>query len=159
MTDELPLLVADIYEAAGALRRAGETLAGAEGQTQARWQLMSVVSEEPQSVARAARRLGVARQGVQRIATNLVGDGLAVFQDNPDHRTSPLLALTDSGRQALSAITTRSAAAHQVTGVGISPEDLTVTRSVLQRLTRQTEEWISAAKPRTRTASPPEENA
>ncbi|MGW8557309.1 hypothetical protein [Streptomyces tubercidicus] len=41
MAEELALLVADVYEAAGALRRAGETLAAAEGQTQARWQLMS----------------------------------------------------------------------------------------------------------------------
>ncbi|WP_042434603.1 MarR family winged helix-turn-helix transcriptional regulator [Streptacidiphilus anmyonensis] len=159
MTDELPLLVADVFEAAGALRRAGETLATAEGQTQARWQLMSAVSEEPQSVARAARRLGVARQGVQRIATNLVGDGLAAFQDNPDHRTSPLLALTDAGRQTLSAITARSAAAHQVTGAGISLQDLAITRAVLQRLTRQTDDWTRVAKPQAVTASPHEGNA
>ncbi|WP_042435940.1 MarR family winged helix-turn-helix transcriptional regulator [Streptacidiphilus anmyonensis] len=153
MPDELPLLVADIFEAAGALRRSGELLAGAEGQTQARWQLMSVVSEPPQSVARAARRLGVARQGVQRIAGNLVADGLAEFRDNPDHRTSPLLALTDAGQRALGAITARADVAHQVIGAGISEEDLALARSVLQRLTRQTEDWVRAAKPSTETAS------
>ncbi|WP_042370511.1 MarR family winged helix-turn-helix transcriptional regulator [Streptacidiphilus neutrinimicus] len=153
MPDELPLLVADIFEAAGALRRSGELLAGAEGQTQARWQLMSVVSEPPQSVARAARRLGVARQGLQRIATNLVADGLAEFRDNPDHRTSPLLALTDAGHRALGAITARADAAHQIIVAGISQEDLALTRSVLQRLTRQTEDWVRAAKPSTETAS------
>lgn len=141
MTEELALLVADVFEAAGALRRAGEALAAAEGQTQARWQLMSVVSEDSLPVARAARRLGVARQGVQRIANELVRDGLAEFQDNPDHRTSPLLALTPTGRRALEAITVRAEAAHRAMGEGITQADLAAVRALLRRLTRQTDQW------------------
>ncbi|WP_332758484.1 MarR family winged helix-turn-helix transcriptional regulator [Streptomyces sp. MT206] len=144
MAEELALLVADVFEAAGALRRAGEALAGAEGQTQARWQLMSVVSEESLPVARAARRLGVARQGVQRIANELVRDGLAEFRDNPDHRTSSLLALTPSGRRALEAITARAEAAHRVMGEGIAQADLATLRALLRRLTEQTDQWAEA---------------
>ena len=147
MADELALLVADIFEAAGALRRAGETLAAAEGQTQARWQLMSVVSEQDLTVARAARRLGVARQGLQRIANDLVNEGLAQFRDNPDHRTSPLLALTGAGRRTLAAITARAAAAHRTVGDGIPPDDLAAVRALLQRLTRQTDDWATTARP------------
>ncbi len=45
MPDEAALLIADVYEAAGAAA-AGEETAGAEGLTQARWQVLSVVSEE-----------------------------------------------------------------------------------------------------------------
>lgn len=145
MAEDLALLVADVYEAAGALRRAGEALAGAEGQTQARWQLMSVVCEEPLPVARAARRLGVARQGVQRIATDLVRDALAEFQDNPDHRTSPLLALTEAGQRVLGAITARADAAHQTMGEGLSGRDLATARAVLQRLTQQAGDGRNAA--------------
>ncbi|WP_329201680.1 MULTISPECIES: MarR family winged helix-turn-helix transcriptional regulator [unclassified Streptomyces] len=145
MAEELALLVADVYEAAGALRRAGEALAGTEGQTQARWQLMSVVSEEPLPVARAARRLGVARQGVQRIANELVRDGLAQFRDNPDHRTSPLLALTGAGQRVLNAITARAATAHQAVGEGLTECDLAAVRALLRRLTRQTDAWTDAA--------------
>ncbi|MEW2082854.1 MarR family transcriptional regulator [Streptomyces sp. NPDC005283] len=165
MAEELALLVADVFEAAGALRRAGEALAGEEGQTQARWQLMSVVSEAPLSVARAARRLGVARQGVQRIANELVRDGLAEFRENPDHRTSPLLALTGAGQRALSAITARAAAAHQAMSEGISEYDLAAVRALLQRLTRQTDDWTEAAspargaRPHTGTASTREKDA
>ncbi|MEU2392618.1 helix-turn-helix domain-containing protein [Streptomyces sp. NPDC007369] len=154
MADELALLVADVFEAAGALRRAGEALAAAEGQTQARWQLMSAVSEEPLPVARAARRLGVARQGVQRIANELVRDGLAELRDNPDHRTSPLLALTDAGQHALAAITARARAAHRTMGEGLTDTDLAAVRELLRRLTRQADGWTEAdaagAKPRTR---------
>lgn len=108
MTTELALLIADLYEAAGTLRRIGETTAAAEGQTQARWQLMSAVSEHPETVPRAARRLGVTRQAVQRVANELVEARLAVYVDNPDHRTSPLLTLTGAGRDTLAAINRRA---------------------------------------------------
>ncbi|MGW4686663.1 MarR family winged helix-turn-helix transcriptional regulator [Streptomyces sp. NPDC004244] len=146
MADELALLVADVFEAAGALRRSGEALAAAEGQTQARWQLMSAVSEEPLPVARAARRLGVARQGVQRIANELVRDGFAELRDNPDHRTSPLLALTAAGHDSLAAITDRAGTAHRTIGEGLTDTDLAAVREVLRRLTRQADEWTGGAR-------------
>jgi DNA-binding MarR family transcriptional regulator len=102
---EAALLVADVYELAGLLREAGEEIAAGQGQTQARWQLLSVVSDPPLSVPQAARRLGISRQAVQRVANDLVADGLAKFTVNPDHSTSPLLALTDAGDRVLAEIT------------------------------------------------------
>ena len=104
--DEYARLVADVYELAGVLRRHGDELAGRVGQTQARWQLLSVISDEqPWTVPRAAERLGVSRQAVQRVADDLTRDGLARYVPNPQHRRSPLLELTGSGREALAAIT------------------------------------------------------
>jgi DNA-binding MarR family transcriptional regulator len=102
--DEAALLVADVYELAGLLRAAGEEIAAGQGQSQARWQLMSVVSDVPRTVSQSARRLGVSRQAVQRVANDLIADGLAEALPNPDHRTSPLLALTDTGRRTLTEI-------------------------------------------------------
>ncbi len=102
---ELPLLVADVYEAAGALRRHGDRIAALAGQTQARWQVLSVLSEGDWTVPRAARRLGVTRQAVQRTVDVLQADGLVTIKANPDHRRSPLVRLTDSGHAALTAIT------------------------------------------------------
>lgn len=64
MADEMALLVADVFELAGLLRRSGKAVAAKEGQTQARWQLLSVVSDQALTVPQAARRLGVTRQGV-----------------------------------------------------------------------------------------------
>jgi DNA-binding MarR family transcriptional regulator len=65
----VPLIIADVYELAGRLREYGEAIARTVGQTQARWQVMSVASSaEPHSVPRIARVLGVSRQNVQRIA-------------------------------------------------------------------------------------------
>ncbi|MFG2608449.1 MarR family winged helix-turn-helix transcriptional regulator [Streptomyces sp. NPDC048514] len=135
MPDEIALLVADIFEAAGALRRSGEATAAAEGQTQARWQVLSVVSDQPRSVPSAARRLGVARQNVQRIANELTKEGLTEFTANPDHRTSPLLALTPEGHRVLAAITARAHASHQHITARIPDADIAVVRAVLQGLT------------------------
>jgi DNA-binding MarR family transcriptional regulator len=136
MPDEMALLVADIYEAAGALRRSGEAAAAAEGQTQARWQVLSVVCEQPMSVPSAARRLGVARQNVQRIANDLTKGGLAAFTANPDHRTSPLLTLTPDGDQVLQAITTRAHASYRRVNAAIPEADITAARTLLRNLTR-----------------------
>ncbi|MEU9014513.1 helix-turn-helix domain-containing protein [Streptomyces sp. NPDC048479] len=137
MPEELALLVADVFEAAGLLRKTGEAIAAAEGQTQARWQLLSAVSEEPLTVARAARRLGIARQGVQRVANDLVREDLADFQPNPDHRGSPLLALTPLGRATLQRITTRASTVHQALTADIASADIAAARSLLHRLIGQ----------------------
>jgi DNA-binding MarR family transcriptional regulator len=137
MTDELALLVADVFEAAGLLRRSGEAVASAEGQTQARWQLLSVVSEEALPVARAARRLGITRQGVQRVANDIVREGMAEFRPNPDHRGSPLLALTPLGRRTLEKITARAAEVHRDLTADIPQDDIAAARRLLRRLNEQ----------------------
>ncbi|OEU90314.1 hypothetical protein DB35_03340 [Streptomyces abyssalis] len=134
MPDEMALLVADVYEAAGLLRRSGEAVAAEEGQTQARWQLLSVVSAGPLSVARAARRLGISRQGVQRVANDLVREELAVFEANPDHRSSPLLSLTAEGQETLSRITARAAGLNGTLTAGIPPGEIAAARALLRRL-------------------------
>lgn len=134
MADEMALLVADVYEAAGVLRRSGEAIAAEEGQTQARWQLLSVVSGAPLTVARAARRLGVSRQGVQRVANDLVREELAALRPNPDHRSSPLLALTATGRDVLDRITVRAAEFNDGLAAGISPDEVEAARALLRRL-------------------------
>ena len=72
-TPQIPLLVADLYEAAGALRRHGDRLAAAAGQSQARWQLVSVASAGGWTVPRIAHRLGITRQAVERVADDLLG--------------------------------------------------------------------------------------
>lgn len=106
--EQIARLVADVYELAGRLRGEGERIAAEAGQTQARWQLMSVVSDRPLTVPQAARRLGITRQGAQRTANDLLDAGLATLADNPDHQVSKLLELTAEGRRSLAAITARA---------------------------------------------------
>ena len=133
--DELALLAADVFEAAGALRRYGERTAATAGQTQARWQLLSVVSNGDWTVPAAADRLGTSRQAVQRIANELVDEGLAVFEDNPRHRRSPFLRLGDDGRRALAAISAKARAESQAILDGLDGLDLARVRADLRQLT------------------------
>ncbi|WP_374210620.1 MarR family winged helix-turn-helix transcriptional regulator [Dermatobacter hominis] len=142
MDEVFPLLVADVFELAGALRRAGDRLAGAAGQTQARWQLLSVVSEGEWTVPRVADRLGLSRQAVQRVADDLAAEGLVRFDENPSHRRSRLVAITPAGRDSLAAITRLAGDWHRSTvgDLDVAAVERThqVLREVLDRVHRDT---------------------
>jgi DNA-binding MarR family transcriptional regulator len=101
---EMQHLVAEVFDLAGALRREGDAIAKLAGQTQARWQVMWIAATGRLTVAMIARRLGLTRQSVQRVADMLVDEGLATYDPNPDHQRSPLLTLTPTGHDALDAI-------------------------------------------------------
>jgi DNA-binding MarR family transcriptional regulator len=139
VTDELDayrLLIADVYELAGESRRSSEALARQVGQTTARWHVLSVVSDGPRTVASAARRLGLARQSVQRVVADLVAAGQLVLRDNPDHARAPLVALTDAGAGTLRRLVAGSDAdrAGALRAAGVSAEEMAQARAVLGRL-------------------------
>lgn len=75
--------------------------------TAARWQVLGGVLDEPRTVADIGRRMGMTRQGVQRVADLLVAAGLAEYRSNPAHRRAKLLACTESGYWAIRRITLR----------------------------------------------------
>lgn len=129
------LLVADVYDAAGVLRRHGELIARTAHQTQARWQLMSVVSEGDWTVPKAADRLGTSRQAVQRIANELVDDGLATFTENPHHQRSPFVHLTRRGTTTLADITLEARRRERAMHTRLAAIDLDAARNLLRELT------------------------
>jgi DNA-binding MarR family transcriptional regulator len=130
----VPLIIADIYELAGSLRKRGDDIAATIGQTQARWQVMSAASGQPMSVPQIARRLGLTRQAVQRTADLLVGEELAGYAGNPDHRASPHLILTRRGRDALRRLTMAARAGHEAVAAKVGALDLPALRRDLRRL-------------------------
>lgn len=85
---ELILLV---FRLNGRLLEAAERMAEAGGLTAARWQVLGGVLDEPRSVAEIARRMGLTRQSVQRLADVLVAEGFAAWEPNPRHRRAKLL--------------------------------------------------------------------
>jgi len=133
-TQALALLVADVYELAGALRRTGDALAGRIEQSQARWQLLSVLSEGTWTVPSIARRLGVSRQAVQRVADALAHEGYLRFRDNPGHRRSLLVELTRAGRASLARITVSSEEWRAAVASAFSVDELERTRGTVRRL-------------------------
>ena len=134
--DDIALLVADVFEAAGAIRQMGDAIAGTVGQSQARWQVLSVVSEGDWTVATAAGRLGITRQSVRRVVELLVDEGLADYEPNPRHRGSPFVRLTSDGRATLAAITLASRDWRAAAAAQISTDALETARATLQSLAR-----------------------
>ncbi len=130
----VPLIVADIYELAGRFRDHGEAIAVAVGQTQARWQVMSAASADPRTVPQIARRLGVTRQNVQRIADLLTAEGSATYEPNPDHKSSPFLVLTKRGQATLAEITKAAQTDHARLVRRLGGTDLAPLHRALRRL-------------------------
>lgn len=139
-TSLIPLVIADIYQLAGELRERGERIAGAVGQTQARWQVLSAASAAPKTVPQIARRLGVTRQNVQRIADRLVQERFATFEDNPDHRGSPHLLLTPSGRAVLEQLSRAAEAHHAALARKVDARDIEKLHRGLRSLIRALDE-------------------
>jgi DNA-binding MarR family transcriptional regulator len=129
------LLVAEVFEAAGVLRRYGEGIAATAEQTQARWQLLSVLSEGDWTVPMAADRLGVSRQAIQRIANDIVADELAVFEENPHHRRSPFVRLTGKGKFTLASIAGHAQRAHHALAPKLETLDVAKLLSALRTMT------------------------
>jgi DNA-binding MarR family transcriptional regulator len=86
-----------------------EELAQPAGITAAWWQVLGAVLPAPLPVSGIAREMGITRQSVQRIADLLVAKGLAEYRPNPAHRRAKLVAVTESGHEAMRRITPQHA--------------------------------------------------
>ncbi len=132
-------LYSELFEAAGAGRRFGELLAGTQGQTQARWQILWTVDHDARlTVPQIARRLGIARQSVQRVVDELLEERLVESIPNPDHRTSPLFRLTDGGEAVLRGIDDAADVAHTRILQDFPPDSVAELRRLLDALTAAT---------------------
>jgi DNA-binding MarR family transcriptional regulator len=85
----------------GRLMEAAQEFAVEGGITAAWWQVLGGVLDEPRTVAEIGRRMGMTRQGVQRVADLLVERELAEYRPNPAHRRAKLLACTEAGYWAI----------------------------------------------------------
>lgn len=128
-------LTRDLYEAAAAVRGVGETLAQGAGQTLARWQILYLLSERPQTVPAVARRLGLARQNVQRVVDELLKAKLVHQTNNPEHKTSSLHSLTEDGSVLLDRINLGAGRWHQKVLRQLTLDEIRQGREFLKRLT------------------------
>ncbi len=75
------------------------------GITNARWQTLSdlFALEKSVTVSELARYMGLTRQAVQRLADDMVSDGLLEFAANPGNARAMHLRLTEAGKAAYDA--------------------------------------------------------
>ncbi len=97
--------------------------------------VMEVVSDNgPRTVPQIARTLGVARQSVQRLVDEAVALGYLVTIDNPEHRRSRLVGLSESGRQAFEDLHAVELRNLRVMTDDLDPNDLEITARTLATL-------------------------
>jgi len=94
-------LILEVFRLNGALLSAGDRLSADVGLTSARWQVLGALKEKALPVPHIAREMGLTRQGVQKTINLLKADGLVEFQDNPHHKSSRLVSLTQEGQARL----------------------------------------------------------
>lgn len=102
-------LIVEIFGANGNLVETGNRLTQPLGITSALWQVMGALgfAGEPLSVPMIAKRMGLARQSVQRNIDLLIERGLVSLESNPRHRRSALASLTRAGLATLDQIDAR----------------------------------------------------
>lgn len=93
------------------LRTVGDDLHRDLGLTSAQRAVVEFLFENGEhTVPQIARAKRVTRQHIQVLVDSLVPAGLAELHDNPSHKRSPLVALTDAGRRTFEAARAREAA-------------------------------------------------
>lgn len=132
--DAFARLAIAALQLANHLTAAGDALTRPLGQTSARWQVLAAASRGSMSVAQIARTLGLARQGVQRIADLIAAEGLARYEDNPAHRRAKLLVLTPEGEAVLAEIRARQAVWANALGARLAESEMRAAADLLARM-------------------------
>jgi DNA-binding MarR family transcriptional regulator len=129
------------FRANGLLLGSGDLLAGKEGLTSARWQVLGAIAlaERPLTVPQIARRMGLSRQSVHATVGRLAESGLVELVPNADHQRSQLVRLTELGRAKYRAMDGRQAAWVNRLTKGLRRSDLETTARVLGELSARLE--------------------
>jgi DNA-binding MarR family transcriptional regulator len=128
-------LIIATFRLNGRLMEAAQEMAAEGDMTAAWWQVIGGVLDEPRTVAEIGRRMGMTRQGVQRIADLLVQRGLAEYRPNPAHRRAKLLACTEAGYWAVRRISLVQHPWADRVGAAVGADDLRAALATIQRLT------------------------
>jgi DNA-binding MarR family transcriptional regulator len=144
-------LFSEAFRLRAALERRGNEMTRGLRQTCSRWQVLRAVHERPGAIPQIARRLGLTRQAVQRLADLLVEARLAMYYANPAHLRSPRLRLTPRGEAALQQIEVLQARWSNRMANGSLRRDLEVTLRTLRQLIDRLER--TPAAPLTRRVS------
>ncbi len=127
-------LVLSMLELYGLLTDHGIRITKPCGQSPARWQVLGAIPDEPLAVSQIARRMGLTRQSVQRVANILNNEGLVEYVINPDHQRSPKVRITPKGRAILNKINDRQASWANEIGKQMSLNDISTAKDIVQKL-------------------------
>ena len=131
------------------LDAASDALVADLGLTSARWQVMGVIATASgaSTASDLARRMGLARQSVQRVINDLADLGLVSLVNNPAHARARHVQLTPRGEAAYLEASGRRQPWAETLATDISEADLHTALQVLKRLNHALVSSASAASP------------
>jgi DNA-binding MarR family transcriptional regulator len=130
------------------LKALGDELHGDLDVTTAMRAVMETLSEAgPMTVPQIAKLKGVTRQHIQLLADALIEGGFASVKENPAHRRSSLIALTDKGRRAFAKMRAREAPLIEELAAEFEVQELERATVVLTRLMARIEARLKVEAP------------
>ena len=90
-----------VFAAHSSVLRHGDRANASFGQSSARWRVLFNIAQGNGSVSEIARATDYTRQSIQRLADNLVAEGLAAYAPDPDDRRKQIITLTPTGSALL----------------------------------------------------------
>jgi DNA-binding MarR family transcriptional regulator len=96
--------------------------------------LNSLKQEGPQTVPQIARSRPVSRQGIQKLANEMIEEGSIELIDNPAHKKSKLLRITAKGEALFQDLTERNAQAAELLAQDMDAVELEIAVKVMRQL-------------------------
>ena len=133
---QLTDIILEVFKLSGFLIAEGDILTNELGLNSARWKVLGALSnsKEATTVSDVARNMGLTRQAVQRIANEMVEDGLLYFQANPLHKRAKLLGLTKAGEETFDELADKQIKWVNTVADRLKIKDLELTFDVLREL-------------------------
>ena len=127
-------LILETFRFNGRLLAAGDRLSKPLGLTSARWQVLGAIEAQSLSVAQIARKVGLARQNVQRLADVLEKEKIVEYASNPDHKRAKLVRLTEHGRTTMKKLGLSQERWANLIASGVSASELEAAIALMRRL-------------------------
>lgn len=117
------------------LRAAGTKIGAVTPSGRGYWGLLrSLHREGPQTIPQLARSRPVSRQHIQKLASEMLAEGVIEAIENPAHKRSKLLRLTPKGEANFRALNEQIARSAEQLAEGMNLAELKVTLKVLTQL-------------------------
>jgi DNA-binding MarR family transcriptional regulator len=141
--EKMTALTAAVRAVFNRLKALGDDLHGDLEVTAAMRAVMETLSAEgAMTVPQIARLKGVTRQHIQLLADALAEAGLAVVKENPAHRRSSLISLSDKGKRTFAKMRAREVPVVANIATEFDAQDLDRATALLTRLAARLDERL-----------------
>lgn len=105
--------------------------------------LLEIQQTGPLTVPQLARTRRVSRQSIQKVVNLLCREGRVVFVDNPHHKRSKQVALTEVGGEYLQLMMQKEYDSFRRMNLELTPKDLYHAGHVMAQVRGSIDEWMS----------------